>query len=70
MPNDLLAFVDKAVGEGDAPSRAAFVVRALERERRRLLAEQDVKILQASAGEPDEFSEMTEYASWIPLDLD
>lgn len=51
LPDELVAFVDGLVSRGDAPSRAAVVSRALERERRRASAERDAAIL-AKAG-PD-----------------
>lgn len=41
LPDDLVAFLDDAVGRGEASSRAALVTRALERERRRVSAEHD-----------------------------
>jgi Arc/MetJ-type ribon-helix-helix transcriptional regulator len=45
LPDDLVAFVDHLVSRGDATSRAAVVSRALERERRRRVAERDAAIL-------------------------
>ena len=35
LPDDMVAFLDKSVAAGNAPSRAALVARALEREMRR-----------------------------------
>jgi Arc/MetJ-type ribon-helix-helix transcriptional regulator len=45
LPEEMVAFLDRAVAEGKAPSRAALVSSALEREMRRLVAEQDADIL-------------------------
>ena len=45
LPEDLVAFVDGVVGSGRERSRAAVVSRALERERRRAIAERDAAIL-------------------------
>ena len=38
LPDDMVAFLDKSVAAGHAPSRAALVARAVEREMRRQLA--------------------------------
>lgn len=46
LPDQMVAYLDRAVAEGRATSRAAFVASALEREMRRLAAEQDAAILQ------------------------
>ncbi|MEA2311070.1 MAG: hypothetical protein QOE28_1038, partial [Solirubrobacteraceae bacterium] len=45
LPDDLVAFVDGVVDSGAERSRAAVVTRALERERRRAIAERDAAIL-------------------------
>ena len=45
LPEQVVAFLDKAVAEGKAPSRAALVSIALEREMRRQAAETDAAIL-------------------------
>lgn len=42
----MVAFLDRIVAEGGAPSRAALVTSALEREMRRVLAERDAALLQ------------------------
>ena len=41
----MVAFLDRAVADGTAPSRAALVASAVEREMRRLLAEHDAQTL-------------------------
>lgn len=45
LPDEMVAFLDRAVAEGKASSRAALVASAVEREMRRLLAEHDAQTL-------------------------
>jgi Arc/MetJ-type ribon-helix-helix transcriptional regulator len=45
LPDEVVAFLDRTVATGRAPSRAALVTSALEREMRRQLAEHDAEIL-------------------------
>lgn len=45
LPDQVVDFLDRVVAEGTAPSRAAVVTAALEREKRRLAAERDAAIL-------------------------
>ena len=45
LPDEMVAFLDEAVAQGKAASRAALVSSALERQMRRMLAEQDAAIL-------------------------
>lgn len=52
LPDDLVEFVDRVVGSGRERSRAAVVGRALERERRREIAERDAAILAATGPDP------------------
>jgi antitoxin MazE3 len=61
LPDELVAFLDRSVATGKAPSRAALVASAVEREMRRLAAEQDAQILrtQGSADELDDLVEWT-----------
>ncbi|MEA2311990.1 MAG: hypothetical protein QOE28_1958, partial [Solirubrobacteraceae bacterium] len=49
----LVAFVDGVVDSGAERSRAAVVTRALERERRRAIAERDAAILARSGPDPE-----------------
>ncbi|HEV7162382.1 MAG TPA: ribbon-helix-helix domain-containing protein [Solirubrobacteraceae bacterium] len=49
LPDELVEFVDELVNSGAASSRTALVTNALERERRRRIAERDAEIL-ARAG--------------------
>jgi Arc/MetJ-type ribon-helix-helix transcriptional regulator len=67
LPDDLVEFVDGTVRRGDAPSRAAVVSRALERERRRAIAERDAVIL-ASAAPDSDLDGLADYAAAAPMD--
>jgi Arc/MetJ-type ribon-helix-helix transcriptional regulator len=67
LPDDLVAFVDDLVSRGDAASRAAVVSGALERERRRKVAERDAVIL-ASAGTDTDPDRLTEFAAATSMD--
>jgi Arc/MetJ-type ribon-helix-helix transcriptional regulator len=67
LPDHLVAFVDDLVSHGDAASRAAVVSRALERERRRKVAERDAAIL-ASAGPDTDLDSLAEFAATTSLD--
>jgi Arc/MetJ-type ribon-helix-helix transcriptional regulator len=53
LPEDLVRFVDGVVEAGDQPSRAAVVMKALQRERRRVAAARDAEVLAASGPDPD-----------------
>lgn len=68
LPEDLVEFVDGIVDSGDERSRAAVVTHALERERRRALAERDARIL-ARTGPDPELTGLAEYAAGLPRDL-
>ena len=66
LPEDLVEFIDEVVQSGQAISRAAVVARALDRERRREIAERDAAIL--SRVEPDrDFDQLAEFAASTPL---
>ena len=67
LDDGLVEFVDEIVGSGRQPSRAAVVARALERERRRIVAEHDAEILAASGADP-ELVGLAEHAAGTPLD--
>jgi Arc/MetJ-type ribon-helix-helix transcriptional regulator len=70
LSDDMVAFIDDLVRRGDAGSRAAVVSRALERERRRIVAERDAAILAGRDRDPD-MDGLAEYAATIPVaDLD
>ena len=67
LPDELVAFVDDLVSRGDAASRAAVVSRALERERRRKIAERDAAIL-GSADPDTDLDSLAEFTATIPMD--
>jgi Arc/MetJ-type ribon-helix-helix transcriptional regulator len=68
LPDELVEFVDRAVESGSAPTRAAVVRRALERERRRAVAEKDAEIL-ARTGPDSHLAGLAEHAARIPSAL-
>lgn len=70
----MVAFLDRSVATGKAPSRAALVASAVEREMRRPAAEQDAQVLrtQGAADELDDLVEWTGVSSdnvlTVPVD--
>ena len=70
LPDELVEFIDQVVRSGQAISRAAVVARAVDRERRREIAERDAAILAAAGADPD-FDQLAEFAVTTPrADLD
>jgi Arc/MetJ-type ribon-helix-helix transcriptional regulator len=69
LSDDLVDFVDSIVHTGEQRSRAAVVTRALERERRRMIAARDAEILSASAP-ADDLDSLAEHAVAMPTDLE
>jgi Arc/MetJ-type ribon-helix-helix transcriptional regulator len=67
LDDELVGFVDDLVRQGDAPSRAAVVARALEREQRRKLAERDAAILAAARDDAD-MDKLADYAAGVSMD--
>lgn len=67
LADDLVEFVDDVVASGRERSRAAVVTRALERERRRVVAAQDAEILAMTGPDPD-LAGLAGYASRVSLD--
>lgn len=53
LPEEMVAFLDKAVADGKASSRAALVSAAVEREMRRQAAETDAAILRNEGAADD-----------------
>jgi Arc/MetJ-type ribon-helix-helix transcriptional regulator len=53
LPEEMVEFLDGLVADGRAPSRAAVVSSAIEREMRRLLAERDAEILRREGAADD-----------------
>lgn len=62
LPDDMVAFLDRSVAAGNAPSRAALVARAVEREMRRQVAEQDAAILR-ERGASDDLDELVDWSA-------
>jgi Arc/MetJ-type ribon-helix-helix transcriptional regulator len=62
LPDEMVALLDRAVAAGEAPSRAALVTSALEREMRRLIAEHDARILGAK-GAADDLDDLVAWTS-------
>lgn len=60
LPDEMVAFLDRSVATGKASSRAALVASAVEREMRRLAAEQDAQILRTH-GTADELDDLVEW---------
>lgn len=60
LPDEMVAFLDHAVAAGKAPSRAALVAAALEREMRRAAAEADAAILR-ERGADDELDALVQW---------
>lgn len=70
LPDDVVAFIDAEVKGGHARSRAAVVLRALEREQRRRLAERDAEILAAGMSVPNDVDALARHSARTPLDID
>lgn len=69
LPDEVVDYLDTLVADGVVESRAAAVKTALERDRRRRLAEADILILQK--GEPDGLEGWAEHAKRVDFtDLD
>ena len=68
LPDDIVEYVDQQVASGSASSRAAVVARALERDRRRQIAEQDARIYAANGG--GDLDDLASWATTQPMDID
>ena len=68
LPDSMVEFLDRLVAEGQAPSRASVVERALAREFRRQIAARDSAIL-AAAGADDDMNDLASYAARAALDV-
>lgn len=62
LPDEMVAFLDRTVATGKAPSRAAIVAAAVEREMRRQAAEQDAQTLREH-GPADELDDLVQWSS-------
>jgi Arc/MetJ-type ribon-helix-helix transcriptional regulator len=69
LPDDLVDFVDGIVSSGAGRSRAAVLIKALERERRRAVAARDAQIL-ARTGPDPELAGLASHAVGLPSALD
>jgi Arc/MetJ-type ribon-helix-helix transcriptional regulator len=67
LPDDMVRFVDQLVEKGRGSSRAAVIVRALDRERRHEMAVQDAAIY-AESGEDADMVDLVQYLSGHPVD--
>ncbi|WP_280264991.1 antitoxin [Nocardia wallacei] len=67
LPDEMVTYLDNAVSSGQAPSRAAIVTQALERDRLRRAAERDAEILAAAGTDPD-MDALARFAADTPLD--
>ncbi len=72
LPDEVVEFIDGEVGQQRAESRASFVLKALERERRRLIAARDAAILaeQTTVDDDDDFDALAAHASTVEMDID
>lgn len=68
LPEGLVEFVDEIVSAGAGRSRAAVVTRALEHERRRVVAARDAEILARTGSDP-ELAGLAEHAAGLPSAL-
>lgn len=62
LPDEMVAYLDRVVATGKAPSRAALVATAVEREMRRRAAEQDAQLL-GEHGAADDLDELVQWSS-------
>ncbi|GAB2768574.1 hypothetical protein GCM10027020_21960 [Nocardioides salsibiostraticola] len=62
LPEEMVAFLDRTVATGKAPSRAALVAAAVEREMRRQAAEHDAQILHED-GPADDLDDLVQWSS-------
>lgn len=67
LADELVDFVDAIVESGTERSRAAVVTRALQRERRRMVAARDAEILAVTGPDP-ELAGLAEHTAGVPLD--
>lgn len=70
LPDEVVEFIDQQVRDHDVPSRAAFVQKALERERRRLIAARDAAVLSQLSGDSDGFDGLAAYAAELDTGLE
>ncbi|MFC6420181.1 ribbon-helix-helix domain-containing protein [Ornithinimicrobium tianjinense] len=61
LPDEMVRFLDRSVASGKAPSRAALVAAALEREMRLHAAQQDAQTLKKK-GTADDLDELVTWS--------
>jgi Arc/MetJ-type ribon-helix-helix transcriptional regulator len=69
LPDAMVESLDRLVAEGQAPSRASVVERALAREFRRLIAARDAAILADAGADPD-LDSLAAYAARSAMDIE
>jgi len=62
LPDEMVRFMDRRVAAGEAPSRAALVAAAVEREMRRQLAEEDAEVL-TRVGPADDLDDLVSWSA-------
>ncbi|MGO8959973.1 MAG: ribbon-helix-helix domain-containing protein, partial [Streptosporangiaceae bacterium] len=62
LPESMVAELDRLVADGEAPSRASVIERALAREFRRQIAARDAAIL-AGSGPDADMDSLADYAA-------
>jgi Arc/MetJ-type ribon-helix-helix transcriptional regulator len=62
LPDAMVTFLDRAVATGKAPSRAALVAAAVEREMRRQAGEHDSQVLREH-GPADDLDDLVQWSS-------
>ncbi|OPX10807.1 YlcI/YnfO family protein [Mycobacterium sp. AT1] len=70
LPDEVVDFIDGEVDRRHVESRASFVLKALERERRRLIAARDATILANRTTADDDFDALAAHTSTFELDID
>lgn len=70
LPEEVVDFIDAEVEQRRIESRASFVLKALERERRRLIAARDAEILAAQTTADDDFDALAAHVSTFEMDVD
>lgn len=70
LPDDIVEFIDSEVRGQRARSRASIVLLALERERRRRLAERDAEILAGTTAASSDLDALAGHAGRTDLDIE
>lgn len=70
LPDEVVEFIDQEVRDLHVASRAAFVQKALERERRRLTAARDAAVLSRQVADEDGLDDLAAYAAGLDMGLE